>query len=202
MYLLKESHHIESHPADCSCCTNPHRRQFLWKFGVSTAGLLLGPELAQAARRKDRILMMSNPHTGEKIRTVYWTPADGYIRESLHSVSHFMRDFRQNSVKPIDPALLDIVHAISLNIGSRRKFEVMSGYRSPKTNRMLSRRSRNVAKKSYHMRGKAVDFQVKNISSNSLRRIALALKAGGVGYYPGSRYIHVDTGNVRSWVYR
>lgn len=202
MYLLKESHHIESHPADCPCCSNPHRRQFLWKFGVSTAGLLLGPELALAARRKDRILMMSNPHTGEKIRTVYWTPSDGYIRESLHSVSHFMRDFRQNSVKPIDPALLDIVHAISLNIGSRRKFEVMSGYRSPKTNRMLSRRSRNVAKKSYHMRGKAVDFQVKNISSSSLRRIALALKAGGVGYYPGSRYIHVDTGNVRSWVYR
>lgn len=202
MHLLQESHHIEAHGADCPCCANAHRRRFLWKASVSTAGLILGPELAQAARRKDRLLMMSNPHTGEKIRTVYWTPADGYISESLRSVSHFMRDFRQNRVKAIDPALLDIVHAISLNIGSHKKFEVMSGYRSPKTNRMLARRSKNVAKKSFHMRGKAMDFQVKNVSSKSLRRIALALKAGGVGYYPGARYIHVDSGNVRTWTYR
>lgn len=202
MHLLKESQHIEAHGTDCPCCANAHRRRFLWKASVSTAGLILGPELAQAARRKDRVLMMSNPHTGEKIRTVYWTPSDGYIRESLRSVSHFMRDFRQNRVKSIDPALLDIIYAISLNIGTKRKFEVMSGYRSPKTNRMLRRRSKNVAKKSYHMRAKAMDFQVKNISSRNLRRVALALRAGGVGYYPGARYIHVDTGNFRSWTYR
>lgn len=202
MYLLKESKHIEKHQEGCPCCVHSERRQFLMKAGVATAGLILGPELARAAAKKDRLLMMTNPHTGEKIRTIYWTPSDGYIRESLASVSHFMRDFRQNRVKAIDPALLDIVHAISLNIGTHRKFEVVSGYRSPKTNRMLRRRSRNVAKKSYHMRAKAMDFQVKNISSRSLRRVALALRAGGVGYYPGARYIHVDSGNVRSWVYR
>lgn len=202
MYLLKESKIIEAHPEGCPCCVHSHRRRFLMNVGVATAGLILGPELARAAAKKDRLLMMTNPHTGEKIRTVYWTPTDGYIRESLASVSHFMRDFRQNRVKAIDPALLDIVHAISLNIGSKRKFEVMSGYRSPKTNRMLARRSRNVAKKSYHMRGQAMDFQVKNISSRNLRKIALALKAGGVGYYPGARYIHVDSGKVRQWVYR
>lgn len=202
MYLLTESQHIEKHPEGCPCCANAHRRQFLKKAGLSTAGLILGPELALAARKKDRLLMMTNPHTGEKIRTIYWTPSDGYIRESLASVSHFMRDFRQNQSKAIDPALLDIIHAISLNIGTHRKFEVMSGYRSPKTNRMLARRSKNVAKKSYHMRAKAMDFQVQNVSSQSLRRIALALKAGGVGYYPGSRYIHVDTGKFRTWTYK
>lgn len=202
MYILKESKSVEAHPEGCPCCALSHRRRFLLKASVATAGLILGPELAKAAAKKDRLLMMSNPHTGEKIRTIYWTPTDGYIRESLASVSHFMRDFRQNQVKAIDPALLDIVHAISLNIGSHRKFEVMSGYRSPKTNRMLARRSRNVAKKSYHMRAKAMDFQVKNVSSKSLRKIALALKAGGVGYYPGARYIHVDTGNIRTWTYR
>lgn len=202
MYLLTESKHIEKHKDGCPCCANSHRRRFLVKTGLSTAGLILGPELALAARKKDRLLMMTNPHTGEKIRTIYWTPTEGYIRESLASVSHFMRDFRRNQVKAIDPALLDIIHAISLNIGTQRQFEVMSGYRSPKTNRMLARRSKNVAKKSYHMRAKAMDFQVKNISSHNLRRIALALKAGGVGYYPGARYIHVDTGNVRTWTYR
>lgn len=202
MYILKESQHIEAHQEGCPCCVHSHRRRFLLRAGVATAGLILGPELARATAKKDRLLMMTNPHTGEKIRTIYWTPSDGYIRESLASVSHFMRDFRQNQVKAIDPALLDIVHAISLNIGSHRKFEVMSGYRSPKTNRMLARRSRNVAKKSYHMRAKAMDFQVKNISSRNLRKVALALKAGGVGYYPGANYIHVDSGKVRTWTYR
>lgn len=202
MYLLKECKHVDVHQDGCPCCVHADRRKFLLKAGMTTAGLILGPELAQAAMKRDRLLMMSNPHTGEKIRTVYWTPRDGYIRESLASVSHFMRDFRQNQIKPIDPRLLDIVHAISLNIGRNRRFEVMSGYRSPKTNRMLSRRSRNVARKSYHMRGKAVDFQVKNISARHLRRVALAVGRGGVGYYPGARYIHVDTGAVRTWTYR
>lgn len=202
MYLLKESKLVEVHQEGCPCCVHSHRRQFLLKAGVASAGLILGPQLAMAAAKKDRLLMMTNPHTGEKIRTIYWTPTEGYIRESLASVSHFMRDFRQNQVKDVDPALLDIVHAISMNIGSHRKFEVMSGYRSPKTNRMLRRRSKNVAKKSYHMRAKAMDFQVKNVSSQSLRKVALALKKGGVGYYPGARYIHVDTGAVRTWTYR
>lgn len=202
MYLLKETQQIKKHEDGCPCCVNSHRRRFLMKTSMTTAGLILGPQLAQAAMKKDRLLMMTNPHTGEKIRTIYWTPNEGYIRESLASVSHFMRDFRQNQVKAVDPALLDIVHAISLNIGGSRKFEVMSGYRSPKTNRMLARRSKNVAKKSYHMRAKAMDFQVKNISSRDLRRIALALKAGGVGYYPGARYIHVDSGSVRTWTYK
>ncbi|MGY0400165.1 MAG: DUF882 domain-containing protein [Ostreibacterium sp.] len=201
MYLLKETQQIKKHQDGCPCCVHSHRRRFLLKASVATAGLILGPQLAYAAAKKDRLLMMTNPHTGEKIRTIYWTPTEGYIRESLASISHFMRDFRQNQVKAIDPALLDIVHAISLNIGVDRKFEVMSGYRSPKTNRMLSRRSRNVAKKSYHMKGKAMDFQVKNVSSHNLRHIALALKAGGVGYYPGASYIHVDTGNIRNWTY-
>lgn len=201
MYLLTEGQGVKEHYEGCPCCTNPHRRRFLAKTSVTAAGLILGPELALAAQKKDRLLMMTNPHTGEKIRTIYWTPMEGYIRESLASVSHFMRDFRQNQVKPVDPALLDIIHAISLNIGSKRKFEVMSGYRSPKTNRMLSRRSKNVAKRSLHMKAKAMDFQVKGVSSRDLRRIALALKAGGVGYYPGARYIHVDTGKVRTWTY-
>ncbi|PIE45026.1 MAG: Tat pathway signal protein [Gammaproteobacteria bacterium] len=202
MYMLKESKAVEQHQEGCPCCVHSERRRFLLKTSMVTAGLILGPDLAKAAARRDRLLMMTNPHTGEKIRTIYWTPTDGYIRESLASVSHFMRDFRQNQVRAVDPALLDIVHAISLNIGKHRKFEVVSGYRSPKTNRMLARRSRNVAKRSYHMRAKAMDFQVKNISSRSLRRIALALKAGGVGYYPGARYIHVDSGKVRTWTYR
>ncbi len=202
MYLLKESKAVELHQEGCPCCVHSHRRRFLMKASVATAGLILGPELARAAAKRDRLLMMTNPHTGEKIRTIYWTPTEGYIRESLASVSHFMRDFRQNQVRAIDPALLDIVYAISMNIGTRRPFEVMSGYRSPKTNRMLRRRSRNVAKKSYHMRAKAMDFQVKNVSARTLRRIALSLRKGGVGYYPGARYIHVDTGTVRQWVYR
>lgn len=202
MYLLKETKDVKKHEEGCPCCVNAHRRQLMLKTSIATTGLILGPQLALAAAKKDRLLMMSNPHTGEKLRTIYWTPVDGYITESLASVSHFMRDFRQNLVKDVDPALLDIIYAISLNIGTHRKFEVMSGYRSPKTNRMLARRSKNVAKKSYHMKAKAMDFKVKNVSSTDLRKVALALKAGGVGYYPGASYIHVDTGTVRTWTYK
>lgn len=202
MYLLKSLNEIKQHADGCPCCANPERRQFLRFGALLGAGMLLGPRLAMARVKQDRLLMMTNPHTGEKIRTIYWTPTEGYLRESLDSVSHFMRDFRQNQVKAIDPLLLDIVHAISLHIGTHRKFEVMSGFRSPKTNQMLARRSKNVAKKSYHMKAKAMDFQVKGVSSQDLRRIALSLRAGGVGYYPGARYIHVDTGEVRTWVYR
>lgn len=202
MHVITKVNEVKAHEDGCPCCAKTDRRAFLSKVGLVTAGLILGPELAFARTKKDRVIMMTNPHTGEKIRTMYWTPVDGYIKESLDSISHFMRDFRQNQVKPVDPNLIDIMHAISLNIGQSKKFEVMSGYRSPKTNRMLSKRSKNVAKKSYHMRAKAVDFQVKNISSKELRRIALALKAGGVGYYPGSKFIHVDTGTVRTWTYR
>jgi len=202
MHLLKESQAIKKHEDGCPCCNNPHRRLFLSKISIGSAGLILGPELALAAAKKERVLMMNNPHTGERLRTVYWTPRDGYVGESLSSVSYFMRDFRMNLVKPVDPALLDIIHAISLNIGSHKQFKVTSGYRSPKTNRMLARHSNNVAKKSMHMKAKAVDFEVPGVSAKNLRKLALALKAGGVGYYPGHQFIHVDTGSVRTWVYR
>lgn len=219
MHFLKEVSEQKKHGDDCPCCSGHHevaeyseggiyigkqlhRRDFLKASGVVTAGLLLGPDLAHAMNSRDRIVMLTNTHTGEKLRTMYWTPEDGYIRESLDSVSHFMRDFRLNQIKPVDPKLLDILHAINLNIGRTAKIQVTSGYRSPKTNRMLRRRSKNVAKKSYHMKGQAADFQVKGYSGKSLRNIALALRSGGVGYYPGAKYIHVDSGPVRTWTYK
>lgn len=190
-----------AHSDTCPCCVRHSRRTFIKTASVLSAGILLPQEWAKAAARCDRMIKMHNPHTGENIRTIYWTPDYGYIQPSIDEISRFFRDFRQNTVKNVDLDLLNILHYVQSNVGQNRTIELNSGYRSPATNNMLARRSRNVGKKSYHIQAMAADIAIKGFNSRDLRAVAMRLNAGGIGMYRRSNMIHVDSGPVRQWYY-
>lgn len=176
------------------------RRRFLGFAALAAAGFVLPmPQaFAHAKPRGERVLAFENLHTGETLKTVYWANGS-YIQSNLADINHILRDFRTNDVKAIDPKLLDLLHELKLTVGSHKPFAIISGYRSPKTNAMLRANSSGVAKRSMHLEGKAVDIRIPGYNLSNLRRAALSLRGGGVGYYPKSGFVHVDTGRVRTW---
>jgi uncharacterized protein YcbK (DUF882 family) len=179
------------------------RRCFL-KYGVILAATCLTPHVTLARPHQDRsrvaekILTLYNTHTGENLTTVYWAQGD-YVVEAIADINHILRDHRVNATTSMDLDLLDFLHAIQQKLDSREPFHVISGYRTPATNALLRRRSKRVSKHSLHMQGKAVDISLPGYGTQTVRRAALSLSRGGVGYYPHSNFIHVDTGPVRSW---
>ncbi len=173
------------------------RRQFLTFSSAAATAALACPALARAHGR-DRAIAFYNLHTGESLRTVYRV-AGHYVADGLREINHALRDFRTGEVRPIDPKLIDLLHRLHGLLGSSEPYHLVSGYRSPKTNAMLRRRGAGVARRSYHMRGMAVDVALPDIRLAGLHRAALSLRAGGVGYYPDAGFVHVDTGRVRAW---
>jgi uncharacterized protein YcbK (DUF882 family) len=153
---------------------------------------------AFAAARGVRALRFVHTHTAERLAVEY-AAGDAYIPNGLAAVNQFLRDFRTGEVYPIDPALLDLLHGLTLATETARPFEVISGYRSPATNAMLRRRSEGVAAGSLHLVGQAIDIRLRDVPLAGLRRAAMRLGVGGVGYYPRSQFVHVDTGRVRTW---
>jgi uncharacterized protein YcbK (DUF882 family) len=140
-----------------------------------------------------------NTHTGERLKEVVYWEQGSYLPDALGHISYVLRDHRTNEVHSIDPIALDLMAAISRKVGAKRSFEIISGYRSPQTNRALRRNSRSVAKNSYHVQGKAVDLRIPGVPLKVVRKAALDLRMGGVGYYPKSDFVHIDSGRVRSW---
>ena len=178
------------------------RRQIL-KAGVLGSLFCLCPmqALAQFSLTgvQERSLSLLNTHTGERLKeVVYWEKGD-YILDALENLNHVLRDHRTNQVHPIDPMTLDLMAAISRKVGANQPFEIISGYRSPQTNKALNKQSRGVAKNSYHMQGKAVDLRLSGVPLRAVRKAALELRMGGVGYYSKSDFVHIDSGKVRSW---
>jgi uncharacterized protein YcbK (DUF882 family) len=175
------------------------RRGFLkWVTGGAGA-LALAPGLLKAAILNERYLLFYNPNTGDSIRRVYWTPRDGYIREAISEISWALRDHHNDQVKLFDPNVLDQFYALQLQLGLGQPVNVISGYRSPSTNWMLCEGSRRVARNSYHMQAMALDIRVPGGRVSDLYRAARGLGAGGVGYYPRSNFVHIDSGPVRYW---
>lgn len=172
-------------------------------FGLGAAALIVASPLkgALAAMPQSgaRTLGLVSTHTNEKIMATYWR--DGvYDKGALKDINHVLRDFRTGDVAPIDPQLLDLLVELHRRTGSRKAFQVISGYRSPKTNAMLASASNGgVAKRSLHMDAKAIDIRLYDVALSDLRQAALGMKAGGVGYYRKSDFVHVDTGRVRQW---
>ncbi len=183
--------------------TQTSRRNFLKVgFCAAAAGLIMPlPTLAQvsAATVPERSLSLYNTHTGETLhQAVYWV--DGhYVSETLDEINYLLRDHRANQVAQIDPSLFDMLHAIHSRMETSKPFHIISGYRSPVTNASLRKHSKGVAKHSLHMDGKAMDIRLPGRQLASLRKTAMGLKVGGVGYYPDSDFVHVDTGRVRFW---
>lgn len=179
----------------------PSRRRVLQAF----AGLTIAssPSFSRASgflkgSGDFRNIRMFSGRTGERIDIVYWI--DGkYIKEAVDEINKFMRDWRTNDVIAIDPHAIDIMAAAHRLTGSNEPFLLLSGYRSPATNSMLRRKSSGVAKKSFHMSGKAADLRLADRSVRQLARAASSFRAGGVGRYSNSNFVHVDSGPIRTW---
>ena len=140
-----------------------------------------------------------NQHTGESFSGAYRI-GDRYLPDAFSKINSVLRDFRTNEVFPIDPRIIDIIYAVHTKTGANKPFEVLSGYRSPRTNAMLRRTGGGgVAKNSLHMTGQAIDLRLPGYKTSYIRDIGKQVRAGGVGYYPGSNFVHLDTGKVRFW---
>ncbi len=173
------------------------RRDFVTGLSATIA-LMAVPRLASARSVAVRELKFTHTHTGERLAVEYFS--DGaYLQDALTTVNRFLRDFRTSEVHPIDPDLLDLLHGVTDLTGSEQPFQVISGYRSPATNQMLRHRSEGVASGSLHTKGQAIDIRLADVPLPKLRKAALAVRRGGVGYYPASDFVHVDTGRVRAW---
>lgn len=174
------------------------RRRFI-KLGALLTATHLSPfTLARTAVEPERRLSFYQTHTGEALDAVYWVQGE-YVPDVLSQVDYLLRDHRSGEVIRMDVGLLDLLNAISRVLDTNQPFHVVSGYRSPKTNEMLAARGRGVASHSLHMDGMAIDIRVPGCDLLSLRDCAVFLQAGGVGYYPRSEFVHVDTGRVRTW---
>lgn len=130
----------------------------------------------------------------------YWADG-GYLSESQREINHLLRDFRTDESIEMDLNLMDLLFSLQNKIGKKGPFQIISAYRSPKTNEMLRGKSKQtgVAKKSLHLQGKAIDVRLQGVELKNLKKAAIALRSGGVGYYPKSDFIHVDTGRIRTW---
>jgi len=180
------------------------RRSFL-KLGALSA--LVAPGLLEAAaaspssalsKLRERSLSFYNLHTSENLKTVYWQDGQ-YLVSSLADINRILRDHRTGEKHEIDARLLDMLCGLGLRLETKESLQIISGYRSPATNALLHAASGGVAERSLHMDGKAIDIRIPGRSLSLLRKTALSMKAGGVGYYPSSNFVHVDVGRVRSW---
>ncbi len=175
-----------------------NRRKFLGRSLQFIAGAtLLTPALSMAGNLDIRDLSFYHTHTGQTLDIAYKISGH-YDPTALQQINHHLQDFRTRETYPIDPNLLDILYSVKQQAGGG-VYEVISGYRSPKTNGMLRKNSSGVAKRSLHMEGRAIDIRLTGLKTKELRDIARSLQEGGVGYYPKSDFVHLDTGRVRYW---
>ncbi len=188
-------------PHSGSLKTGLSRRNFI-KLLVCSGILSYSSKFAFSAidgiALKERSLSLFNPHTKEGFEGIYWCDGD-YVPNALNNINHIMRDIRTGAVKPIDTHLLDLIFSISIKLKPAAPVRVISGYRSQKTNTLLRKRGNGAAKKSYHIKGQAVDIRLPGHRTSVLRKAAYELKKGGVGYYPKRRFVHIDVGPVRYW---
>jgi uncharacterized protein YcbK (DUF882 family) len=181
------------------CTMNP-RRSFLKSSVVLTSALSL-PALSKAAalgKPNERALRLYNTHTGESLRSIFWAEGQ-FVPEALRDINKLLRDHRNNKITQMDPQLLVLLDKVSAQFGDQHVLHVISGYRSPESNAHLHELSKGVATHSLHMEGKAIDIRLPGTDLAALHRAAIAARGGGVGYYPDSQFVHIDTGRVRYW---
>lgn len=165
---------------------------------IAYRDLHMAPLQLAPSPRGPRSIAFRNLHTEEAIEALYW---DGgtYVPDALEAVNKVLRDFRTGEVFPIAPNLLDVLTDLRAATGSTAPFQVISGFRSSETNAMLREQSAEVARRSLHMDGKAIDLYLDDVDLDRLNAAALDLSRGGVGYYPVTKFVHIDVGPVRHW---
>jgi len=176
----------------------PLARRGVLALGLGLAVGLAPAPLWAAPWGRTRSLDFRHLHTGERLSVAYWRGGD-YDPRALARIDALLRDFRTDDVHPIDPRLLDLLHRLRTKLGSSAEFEVVSGYRSPRTNAMLARRGGGVARKSLHMRGMAIDIRLPGYDVGAVYAAARRMHAGGAGLYRQSRFVHLDVGRPRFW---
>lgn len=200
-FMTTETKQTERRPTRMQPAAHFTRRRFLKMGTLLAAGLVIPRSLYAIPRPEqsgERLLKFYNIHTRESLEVCY--ARDGQYRpRAIQAVNAILRDHRTEEVHPIDLRLLDLLHAIRIESGQESCLHIISGYRSPTTNANLRRRSRGVARKSLHMLGHAADIRIPGLPTAEVRKIALGLSMGGVGYYPQSDFVHVDIGHVRAW---
>ena len=175
----------------------PRRRQFIQTLALAAPAMAL-PGVAFAMAAEPRRLRFYHTHTGEKLDVVYHE-GSSYLPDAMAELNRVLRDHRSGEVTDMDAGLLDFLHAAQQRLGSSGTYEIISAYRSPKTNEMLRRQGHGVAKRSMHLQGKAIDVRLTDASTRDLRDAGIELARGGVGYYSKSNFVHLDTGRVRRW---
>jgi uncharacterized protein YcbK (DUF882 family) len=149
----------------------------------------------------DRLLRLYNTHTAERIEIVY-RHGDAYVPDALAKLDSFLRDHRTGEVRHFDPRLYDILGDLTVSIGRPGgEIDIICGYRTSSTNESLRAHTTGVAKNSLHIQAQAIDLRMPGVDTRKLRKAALALARGGVGYYPHSDFIHLDVGRVRQWCF-
>ena len=179
---------------------DPGRRACLLGLGAALAfgALPLRGALAFGRLPDTRTLSFRSLHTEERLTATYLR--DGRRDPgAMAEIDAILRDWRAEEVRPIDPRLLDQLVALRDSLGSGGTFEIISGYRSPATNAKLAAITDGVSKRSYHMRGMAIDIRLSDRKLTQVHEAALRLRAGGVGLYTKSGFLHLDTGGVRTW---
>jgi uncharacterized protein YcbK (DUF882 family) len=185
---------------DSQQATGISRRNLIVGAGAMAASLILpGEVFAKSLKKyKRRKLALLNVHTREDVEVTYFK--NGRYQESaLMKINELLRDHRRDEVTNIDVKVIDQIFATQKKLRNDDQIHVLSGYRSKATNEELRQRSRGVARKSYHTLGQATDIYIPGIKLRKQRTAAISLLAGGVGYYPRSSFIHLDSGPVRKW---
>jgi uncharacterized protein YcbK (DUF882 family) len=156
-----------------------------------------GPRAGRRGDAAKRIALL-NLHTGERLDIEYFR-GGAYLPDALSAIERVLRDFRNGERHAIDPRLMDYLVEVAHTVGADPAFSVISGYRSPRTNAGLREKSSGVAQRSLHMEGRAIDVRMTDVDCANLAAHAVDLKRGGVGYYRGSNFVHLDTGAFRTW---
>jgi uncharacterized protein YcbK (DUF882 family) len=177
-----------------------NRRIFLHSAAAITGSAIAPTAFANkiSGFEVDKELHLYNIHTGEFVKTTFYNEGQ-YNQQGLNQLDHLLRDHRSGESTLISRTLLDDIPTVQQLFKPNQAIEIISGYRSPKTNEKLRAMGHGVAKRSLHMQGKAIDIRIPGINLRQVRKAALALKSGGVGYYPKSGFIHLDVGRVRQW---
>jgi uncharacterized protein YcbK (DUF882 family) len=194
------AHADATHPDACPCCLLVSRRSwFRAALGLAAGGTALACTPAAVARGLgERRLRIFNVNTHEAFDGIYWREGR-YIPPALTALNHVLRDHRANETTQMDPELFDLLHAVAQRVGSDDFFHVISAYRTPETNTAKVLRSRRVARNSQHIEGKAMDLRLPDISTDGIARVALSMHQGGVGLYRRDGFVHLDTGEPRTW---
>jgi len=173
----------------------------LFLLAASSPSRDKGSPSTSSSSSEEHHLRLYHTHTGERIDVVY-RRGDNFLPEAEDQLDRFLRDHRTGGVKHYDPHVFDILSDLAAFLGRpNAEIDIICGYRTPWSNEFLRARSSGVARNSLHVQAHAIDIRIPGVDTLTLRNAALALHRGGVGYYPRSGFVHVDTGRVRTWCY-